>query len=415
MNFLNYCAKWYLRSVIIVAFTLGCFFVFYIVGCQDLNFDVLTNNDCGNVDDFGVEGFSCSEPEMGEGIGDDYEGQDEDNNGYNNGYGRDGDDWDKWEGRNHGNNDDEFRRRRFWKIKTKLGRINVIFIVDNSESMKEELESIANQFDPFLNSIRKMDYRIAIITTDCINDRGQFLLFPNGQKFLLNQDNDDSVHRENVQHFQQTIKRKTEQSASNERGIYALNLALDNVSHADFFMPHSLLMIIVVSDEDEASYGGIKPDGVVYGTVPALEDYDLPDTFFSKVYHQHRFSIVTVHSIIVPPGDTNCKNTSGGIEGRIYAEASNPSPEVFAKYGNIKKGHVGSICSTNYSSQLGPIADTLVDVPPVPLPCFPRSNSVFVRVNGKRVDFKVEDRKVFIQDKVSFGSDAELKFLCSQK
>ena len=393
-----------MKFLTLVTFTVAGFLVFYIVGCQDLNFSSIPDFDCeAEVD---VEGVSCLDPQMGATLYDENGNPIEPEEGGNQGEGGERD-----IKRTSGNT---YRRSSIPNtvINTTLGRINILFVVDNSRSMIEELKSIASQFTSFLNDIKKADYRIAIITTDWINDRGRFLLFPNGQKFLSNPNGSSSVHNQNVQYFQQTVKRPVGNN-DDERGIYALNMALDNSGHSDFFRPHSLFMVIIVSDEDERSYGGQVPTGY-YGEVPALESYDLPDTFFRKVSHHNKYSIVEVHSIIVPPGNQQCKNQAGGVEGRIYAQASNPSAAILARYGNIRKGHVGSICSTNYSGQLGPIAGTLLNVPPIPLPCFPIRESVSLQVEGRKVNFKLEDRKVIIEDKVSFGSRARVSFRCDK-
>jgi hypothetical protein len=322
------------------------------------------------------------------------------------------------DGGGDGNNDDDNNgpRPRTLRpntaIDTTLGRIGILFVVDNSASMTKELQSIAHQFTSFLDNIKKTDYHIAIITTDWENDRGRFLLFPNGQKFLSNPGGNSSVHNQNVSYFQQVVKRPVGNN-DDERGIYALNMALDNAGHSDFFRPHSLFMVIIISDEDERSFGGNVPNGY-YGEVKSLETYDLPETFFRKVSHHNQYSIVEVHSIIIPPGDSHCKNQAGGVEGHIYAQASNPSDDILRRYGNIRRGHVGSICSSNYSSQLGPIANTLLGVPPIPLPCFPVAGTVSLQVEGRRVNFRLEGRKVIIEDQVSFGSKARVTLRCDK-
>ena len=147
-----------------------------------------------------------------------------------------------------------------------------------------------------------------------------------------------------------------------------------------------------------------------------LEEDDLPETFFRKVSVKNRYSSVAVHSIIVPPGDMSCAKQAGGVDGTIYAQASNPSPEILNKYGNIRRGHVGSICSGNYSSQLGPIADTLVDVPPFTLPCFSSKDYISVKVgNRDKINFKVKGRRVLIEDRVSFDTKVKVSFRCLKK
>lgn len=464
MNFFSNLGKQYVKILTLTTFIVGGVLVVYIGGCQDLSFTDIPEFDCG--EDSDVEGVGChnnlrGEADIFDGEADVYDGKnpynlsipDSDGDGGDNGDGVRGDDdstrsrrgrkgrggdggddgsrdyndgdGDGVRGGDDDDDDDDYgdydnresnnRYRPNASITTRLGRINILFVVDNSKSMEEELAGIANQFDTFLENIKKADYQIAITTTEIGygKNNGRFVEFSNGQKFLSNPAGDILIHRQNVQYFQETIKPVVD-NTDDERGIYALNAALDNAENDMFFRPHSLFVVIVISDEDERSYGGRVPEGRI-GTVPPLESYDEPETFFRKASHKNTYSIVSLHSIIVKPGDTQCQAQSGGVEGRIYAEASNPSPDIISRYGNIRPGHLGSICATDYNSQLGPIANTLLEVPPISLPCFPEIRSVYLKVNRRDVRFRVEGRKVIIADPVSFGSEARVLFRCQNQ
>ena len=368
--------------------------VFYIIGCQDLSFEHIPGSSCEEDIEM-VEGLSCGDP--GEMDADLY-GQSDSTSSSTGG--------------STGSSDPlKPTGRRGFTLDTRVGRISALFIIDNSPSMREELASIAHQFDRFLDTIRKMDYRVAIITTD--SSYVQFLSFSNGQTILSNPSGDRQVHKDNVRYFQETVQQSAE-GGNDERGIYALNQVVRNLGNSGFFVPHSLFLAIIVSDEDERSYGGIVPPGMIPNPdnpVLPLEEDDRPETLFRNISQKLPFVTATIHAIIVPPGKTRCRSQSGGIEGRIYAQAAQPSAQILSQYGNIRKGHIGSICSRNYSSQLGPISDMLVDAPSIPLHCVPRKVD-FVRVGGKTVEFRVEGRKVFIEEKVAFDAYATVKFHC---
>ena len=366
---MNNCKKHFVLFLLCV-FCLYLTFMF--ASCQEMDFYSLPSIDCSDAKS--VEGLSCGKSSVSEGEVEiiSYSGE---------------------------------QVGPVHTIQTRLGRMDILFVVDDSASMMKELASIANQFDLFLETIKKVDYRIAITTTDWIENQGRFLTFPNNRDFLDNPNRDHLIHSENIGYFQRTIQRPVGQ-VSDERGIYVLNQVLEHSENAHFFRPHAVFVVIIVSDEDERSTGG-------RGELPfLLEQNDLPETFFRRFSNKNKYSIVTVHSIIVPPGDISCVHQAGGVDGTIYAQASNPSPEILAKYGNIRKGHVGSICSSNYSSQLGPIADKLIDVPSFPLPCFPSKDHISVKVNQNKLNFKVKGRKLLIEDKVSFGAKVEVSFRC---
>ena len=454
MNFFHAYKKWCLKFLTLLAVTSAIFILFYIVGCKDLSFVAQNTVDCSEIigptqesacqeeEGFGTVGPTSEEEnsdcgsgsEAGYGCfnvdGDDAGGgsghfSDDDGDG-DRSRSRDGRDNDRSRSRSRDGRDNDRSRsrtdeedsnggpRKPWiRIRTTVGRIDILFIVDNSQSMKEELASIAHQFDPFLESIEDYDYHIALTTTDWVQDRGQFLVFENGKNFLSNPERTGSVHRENVALFQKLVQLPAS-TTSNERGIYVLNMVLDNMGQSSFFRPHSLFMVIIVSDEDERSFGGRVPEGKI-GTVPPLESYDLPETFFRKVSQQHKFSIVSTHAIIMPPDGADCpdqcKAKGKCVEGRIYADLARPSKNILRQYGNIRTGHIGSICDTNFSSQLGPIAEALQSAPPIPLPCFPRQR-VYARVNDENVLFRVEGKQIILAEQVPFGSDMEVKFRC---
>ena len=410
-------------KILILILCLGASFaVMQIVGCQDVNYlgSTFSGEDCPEID---VEGYDCEyvdEPDGYVETNDPDRGASTSTAGGSPGVSP-----------KTGNRGTSRKRIPKSTINTTLGRIDILFVVDDSGSMAEELESIANQFNDFLSTISEVNYHIAMTTMDFYGNGGQLLNFGNGQNFLSNPAGDSAVHSQNVNYFNQAIQRlksNADSENSDEGGIFAVNMAVDNLQnyassanqHSGFFRPHSLFMVIFVSDEDERSFGGQVPEGFVdyEGLVKPLDEYDRPETFFRKVSEQHPFSIVAVHSIITPPGDSSCPSCLTSdcgkmrVEGRVYASASKPSQHILSRYGNIRTGHIGSICSTNYSSQLGPIADTLVQVPPFPLPCVPKAGGLKVIVEGKEVNIRLENRKVHIEEKVSFGAQATIQFYC---
>ncbi|MYE07812.1 MAG: VWA domain-containing protein [Oligoflexia bacterium] len=389
--------KWYVKALAVAAAVGMAFLVFYIIGCQDLQFEHIPDVNCDEETDM-VEGLSCGDvEEMDADIYNqvDFSGSATDSGTTTGSF----------------NPLPKSPGRRGFTLDTKLGKISALFVLDNSPSMKEELASIANQFDRFLDTIRRMDYRIAIVTTD--SGYVQFLTFSNGQTILSNPTKDRQVHKDNVRLFQETVQQPAE-GRNDERGVYALNQVVRTLGHTGFFVPHSLFLAIIVSDEDERSYGGVVPEGRIPtpdNPVLPLEEEDKPTTLFRNISQKLPFITATVHAIIVPPGDASCRSQSGGIEGRIYAQAAQPSSQILSQYGNIRKGHIGSICSSNYSSQLGPIADMLIDAPSVPLHCIPKKVTS-VRVGGKTVSFQVEGRKIIIKEKVPLDAYTTVKFYC---
>ncbi len=381
--------KVFSRKVItVLGVACGVVLTWYIIGCQEVEFSSLPKFSCN--EEVGVEGVSCLSPQDLADLGD-----------LPPPTGTSGD-----------------RRGRYTaptRITTRLGRVNILFVIDFSASMDAELRSISNQFDSFLSEVKRADYQIAIMSANEA-EQGQFFNFDDGTNMLSNAEGSARVHNKNVDLFKSALrdKRREEDDSNDERAIYVLNQALTRSENTAFFRPHSLLLVIIVSDEDERSYGGHIPKGVydMHNRVKPLESKDYPETFFRAVSIHQKFSTVAVHSIIVPPRDSACEEESKGVKGRIYAEASRPSRSVLKLYGNIVKGHIGSICSKNYSDQLGSIAHQLQAVPAIPLPCVPEQRAVRVKIEREDVDFRLEGRTIVIEDDVSFGDKAKILFYC---
>ena len=292
---------------------------------------------------------------------------------------------------------------RLIRTKTGLDKIDILFVMDNSGSMKDEQKAMSNQFDSFLEEIRDFDYQIAIITTDWISGKGKFLTFPNKETILLNPRNKSSVHKENVSLFQRTISPPQSSSGDNERGLQAINHTLNIDDQDDFFRPHSLFIIVIVSDADNEQ----TPQNNIEHYD---EDYDEPETLFKRISRKHKFSAVVVHSIISDP-DKPCSSSHEKV-GEVYAKASHPPLRIRKKYGNVLTGEIGSICALNYGSQLGSIADYTIRNRLLPLSCYPVPNSISLYVNGKKASFTPKGRKLFINKKIPFNAEAELSYRC---
>lgn len=268
----------------------------------------------------------------------------------------------------------------------KLGKTDILFVDDNSGSMSTEQEKMAQKFNNFVNTFdsKNIDYRIAVVTTDVSKNQdnpsaddkeanghgafqdGKFLEFPNHQ-YVLTPTSGSTPQKQNW--FRTVIKRKetldceaanyAEAScpSTDERGIYAANLAVQNTTHSEFFRKDAHLAVVFLSDEDERSNGG---------ALYPLEAYDLPTSLVSNI--NSKFGVektMSFHSLIVRPGDASCKayQDSQGNQwvsssyGYQYAKLSKAQPdEDLLSLGSVQGGSTGDICAGNYTSQLVSIA-----------------------------------------------------------
>lgn len=303
-----------------------------------------------------------------------------------------------------------------WKLNFQVGSVDILFVDDNSGSMSTEQAVMADKFGNFIDTLenKNINYQISIITTD-VDDSwgenipstaaigcglnndykeckdGKFLYFPNKENILSPS---FGTVQNRIDWFAATIQRpETEYCEKNpvggylvepncpsgdERGIYAANRAIER-ANTSFFRDQSHLAIVFLSDEDERSHGGAE------GKLP-LENLDYPEALVTKVSEQFgEGKTLSVHSIVIKPGDSGCKNEQTGTKndtpswkqwvigeyGSQYAKLSNPS-DALKSNGNILAGYLGSICSKSYGNQLSDIGSRVSEhSKKIQLPCYP--------------------------------------------
>lgn len=334
---------------------------------------------------------------------------------------------------------------RDFDYSVQTGEVDILFVDDDSGSMYAEQEKMANQFPGFLDSLSNFDYQIAITTTDVEGNSagkdGRFLEFSSGQTMLRNNSRrKDSVHYDNITRFQNTIKRADTLTCPNgsqcpsgdERGIYALNRALERPENRSFFRMGGHLAIVILSDEDERSSGGGAPGSEVNGGPISnsylSQDLDFPSTFALRTQQLLPANkSVSVHSIIIRPAiggmvaDSACwsqQNNQGpgikGFYGTQYAQLSLPSSTLLS-LGRLVPGTLGSICSANYTQEMGNIADH-IRAEDLRLPCAPDKESLqvdFSPAPSVKTDYDVDaaNRISFIPA-LPAGTSVRLRFKC---
>ena len=219
--------------------------------------------------------------------------------------------------------------------------VDVLFIDDNSDSMRNKQLKLGARLDSFLGSIGKIDWHIGITTTDTSDGtyglKGSLLPFEGTTTRVLTKDTPFYMSA-----FNNTIVRKetldcgTDCPSTDERGLLA---TMDAISKRDdinagFFRPGADLAVIILSDEDEASVGGAG----------ANTGQDVINAFN---YAFGSTKSLTGFGLIIAPGDTKCfasESTFGAHYGANLAD-------FVALTGGVN----GSICDTDYGPALASI------------------------------------------------------------
>jgi hypothetical protein len=290
----------------------------------------------------------------------------------------------------------EFGEQEFSKFsfQVNVGQVDILFVVDTSGSMSEEQRKMAQAFDNFLQglNIPGVDYRIGIITMDVesktnpprdfgnglrAEQNGNLLQFPDGSYYLT----PDSNNIEDQ--FWQTIRREETLDcerngfdtsvcpSDDERGIYSAFLTV-NANKKNFFRENGHVAFVFLTDEDVRGNGLSRFQAPNY--MPESLDYpvNLIQAVKSNIGNN---TTISAHAIITDGvtclNQQNAQNGNSFIDGKIgtfYSALTNPNNFSLADPnrrlgdyagGNLVQGVVGSICASNYSTEVGNIASVI--------------------------------------------------------
>jgi hypothetical protein len=241
------------------------------------------------------------------------------------------------------------------------GIVDILWVVDDSGSMSNQRATLTNNFARFLEELLALQVRfqIGVISTN-YNDRG---VLRGTTKIITNETpNPRAV-------FLQNTTFPAASRARLEQGFRMMELALTEPlrsgANAGFLRPNAALAVIVVTDEDDSSYG----DANYYARF--LRSLKGPGN--------ENLSSLSVIGGITPDG---CFPPGEEIYYGSLAEPAFRYSAVATKTGGI----IGSICDVSFEGTLVKIAQALNTLRRVfPLSLKPDPASITVRVNGTEI------------------------------
>ncbi len=271
-------------------------------------------------------------------------------------------------------------------------RVDILFVVDNSVSMKFEQENMAKRVSTFINSINGLDWQMGIVTTDVddpysLTSDGKLLKFNSLNTYILN----SKMEKNAVElAFGETIQR-TEKGSIYEQGIYATYrfLERDLKRTSKLLRVDSTFNVIVISDADESPWEDDSGK-------PVINKKNKPKELMKYLAANWGAKKFQFHSIIVKDGDNNCLSLNNNENyGKVYSFLS-----------NITKGIIGSVCENDYGSQLNSIGEKVNDlVKVVKLECEPKDTDDDGILD---IEISSDSTKTIEIDRV-VGSDVYLK------
>lgn len=212
--------------------------------------------------------------------------------------------------------------------------VDILWIVDNSNSMEDEQEAIAEKFQEFITNIEdaNADFHLGVVSTD-LDDPDQNGKLQGEPLFLTPAD-------DYVPLFQERIQLGIDGS-QNEKGIDAALTALTEPLlsgyNQGFRRPGATLSIIYLSDENDCtdrgalnSYSG--PEACYEHSDQLVDVVDLIEEYKDLQTQSER---IVVSAIVGPEVDSGCDGSKPGWRYLSMAEA----------FGGIQ----ASICEANFA------------------------------------------------------------------
>ena len=139
-------------------------------------------------------------------------------------------------------------------------KVDILWVVDNSGSMREEQDALAYNFDVFIRSFseKAVDFQMGIITTDTRSNYWQKNL--NESLKALN----DEKMAEDKDKFMDDFKRLIQVGTHGwgyEKGLKASTMFTNSISNngkaAEYFRDDAYLIVVYISDEEDQSEGKV--------------------------------------------------------------------------------------------------------------------------------------------------------------
>lgn len=268
-------------------------------------------------------------------------------------------------------------------------KVDVLWVVDNSQSMFDEQTEVADKFPQFISGIEKtgLDFHIGVINTDMASGDGRGQLI--GEPSFLTPDTPDYAAL-----FAERVKVGIDGS-DREKGIDAAYTALTEPlrsgANAGFLRAGATLSIIYVSDEndctDRGALDGYPSANSCYDNASELVPVrDLIEEHEGLKSNDDR---VLISAIVGPEIQQNCDGAVPGFRYQAMAKA----------FGGLE----ASICEASFASimtQLGLQASGIMSTFQLSYDAVPETIEVYISstdVPGEVVELPGEDTLIWTQ------------------
>lgn len=231
----------------------------------------------------------------------------------------------------------------------RYGAIDILLVVDNSGSMRQEQTRLAPELAALLSHISHASWQVGVITTDAGSDQCVRQVIRKGDA-----DPDGA--------FRQAVSTAGTGGSGYEQGLLqaARGLApgrFSGISCTDWLQEGSTVVALIVSDEDNCSSGCAD---VPSGAPPLFRDT------ISTIRPADKARVYGIIDIPTAGGDKSCRDsyrTGAQYQTAIEATGGSVGSICAASYGPILQQisqNIGTIVDRNFVLKEIPVADTLV-------------------------------------------------------
>lgn len=250
------------------------------------------------------------------------------------------------------------------------GKIDILWVIDNSGSMQTSQQAVANNFQRFIEKFRDngFDFQIAVTTSDGYKD----IFNPNLTQSIYKNGSYQDVAG-NLLQAPKIIRPDTPDlekafianilrgisGAGDERVFQSMKAALTNATNQGLGFPRqdAFLSVIIVSDEDDFSWDGPSSIDNQYNNpnlhTPAIYDEFLT-TFTNSTAANKKFNVNTIAILDSP--------TLTGPQ--CLAQLGSATRKIGVRYKSLSElsdGILGSLCE-DFGTTLSTISNKIIEL-----------------------------------------------------
>lgn len=248
-------------------------------------------------------------------------------------------------------------------------KLDILFVVDNSGSMRAFQQRLANNFNSFIQNFvtKNYDYHIAVTASDAYLAGANFRNNPVYSRFKRPSATPNfpiisSTTPNPIAAFIANTDAVGDTGSGDERAFSSFKAALENTSNAGFLRPGAFLSVIILSDEDDFSDPNRPEGGWRFGGVadhsytnPGLETIESYLSYLDQLTGTTDPELRRYNVNAVTVADEACltshrEKTSVTIIGDRYIDMATATDGV-----------VADLCSPDYSASLIKIQEKIAE------------------------------------------------------